>query len=273
MWRHIDRLLGRGAYPVLRQWIAPEREAVQEIYPRLVADALRTRGRWLDAGCGHTMFEGRFVRYEALAMRLASLVVGCDAAVASLRRHRTVTRLAASTLDRLPFRDGSFDLVTLHWVVEHLDDPVLVFREIARVLAPGGLVILRTPNASSYYIWLARLGMHVLPKACVDRLILYMQHRDPVEVFPTRYRANSRRSLVRAAREAGLVVSTIQLFADQPLFYCVAPLAVIELTLVKAAVAAGLRDACSDTIVAVLRRPLGSADRRAPQAAGAGTIR
>jgi SAM-dependent methyltransferase len=274
MWQHIDRVLGRGAYPALRRWIVPEREAIQDLYPRLVLDALETHPRWLDAGCGHNLFEARFARYESAAIRHTSFIVGCDATFESLRHHRTVDRLATAKLGCLPFRDGSFDLVTLHWVVEHLDDPEAVFREIARVLAPGGLVILRTPNAASYYVLLMRLGMPLIPKRLLYRLIRYMQHRGPEDVFPTCYRANSRRALTRIARQVGLVEQSILVFPDQPLFYCVAPLALLEMSLTKAAMAVGLGSLCCDTIVAVLRRPGGAVDPVAHYPViGAGTSR
>ncbi len=46
----------------------------------------------------------------------------------------------------LPFEDGRFDCVVLQEVIEHLQNPVLVMKEIHRVLKPGGVFILSTPN-------------------------------------------------------------------------------------------------------------------------------
>src|SRR6185437_4736414 len=46
----------------------------------------------------------------------------------------------------LPFADGSFDLVLCSQAIEHLLDPELGMRELARVLTPGGTLVLTTDN-------------------------------------------------------------------------------------------------------------------------------
>jgi SAM-dependent methyltransferase len=46
----------------------------------------------------------------------------------------------------LPYPSESFDLVTSTEVIEHLENPRRFFREVARVLKPGGQIILSTPN-------------------------------------------------------------------------------------------------------------------------------
>ncbi len=48
--------------------------------------------------------------------------------------------------ERLPFRDGSFDVVVSNHVIEHVRDQALHVSEMHRVLRPGGVVYLATPN-------------------------------------------------------------------------------------------------------------------------------
>jgi 2-polyprenyl-3-methyl-5-hydroxy-6-metoxy-1,4-benzoquinol methylase len=52
---------------------------------------------------------------------------------------------------KLPFQDASFDLVWCSEVIEHLNNPKEVIKEIERVVKPGGKYILTTPNS---FFWL-----------------------------------------------------------------------------------------------------------------------
>jgi SAM-dependent methyltransferase len=48
--------------------------------------------------------------------------------------------------ERLPFADGSFDMVLLNEVIEHVDDDDTTLREACRVLKAGGHVVIYAPN-------------------------------------------------------------------------------------------------------------------------------
>jgi SAM-dependent methyltransferase len=54
---------------------------------------------------------------------------------------------------RLPFADGSFDLIWCSEVIEHLHEPEFALQELRRVTKVGGLLVLTTPNS---YAWLFR---------------------------------------------------------------------------------------------------------------------
>ena len=108
-------------------------------------------GRVLDAGCGG----------GGMPLSLAEearLVVGIDPierfqeAGVRLGRERSLPHLHFALADgmALPFRDGTFDLVLSHAVIEHVADAPLYLRECARVLAPGGHVYLSTAPYLSF---------------------------------------------------------------------------------------------------------------------------
>jgi len=100
------------------------------------------RGRLLDVGCG----TGNVLR---LARGHFGRVVGVDLSGRLLRelRRREGHPLAASEALFLPFRESSFDLVSMYALVHHLLDPEPAFREAWRVLRPDGALYLdHDPN-------------------------------------------------------------------------------------------------------------------------------
>lgn len=59
------------------------------------------------------------------------------------------TALQTASAQEIPFADGVFDVVIIKHIVEHLPDPEKAVAEIGRVTAPGGILILATPNLDS----------------------------------------------------------------------------------------------------------------------------
>jgi SAM-dependent methyltransferase len=100
--------------------------------------------RLLDVGCG----SGTYLR---LAWQAGWQVTGVETDPAACRAARSrgvpvvQVGLPCTTLP-----GESFDVVTLTHVIEHLHDPRPALREIRRLLAPGGLVMITTPNLDAY---------------------------------------------------------------------------------------------------------------------------
>lgn len=107
---------------------------------RLLARELARPGlRILDIGCGA----------GANASELAAFgdVTASDRSLDALAfvRSRGVRDVVAAEAPRLPFAEASFDLATAYDVVEHVDDDEAFLAELARVLAPGGVLAVHVP--------------------------------------------------------------------------------------------------------------------------------
>ena len=253
-WMWLDRYLGRGSYRWIKPLLAPSDEYTYFVYARIVTRLARPGIRWLDAGCGHQILEPRLENDEKELVARAWLAVGCDAVVESLQRHRVLQNLACCNLNSLPFRDGSFDLVTLNMVAEHLVKPEQTFSEIARVLDTGGVLLVHTPNAESYEVKLVRFGWRIVPKSVGLKMVRFLEHREPEDVFPTFYRANTRSVLFTLMREFGLTEVEFQLIQGRPFFYFVAPVCVLEILFAKFLRAIRKHEASSGSFVGIYRR-------------------
>jgi 2-polyprenyl-3-methyl-5-hydroxy-6-metoxy-1,4-benzoquinol methylase len=115
---------------------------------RWVAGALPVRGAVVvDAGCGEG-YGG-----QLLADAGASLVAGLDLDLATVRHAAAAypgVPVAVANLVALPAADAAVDLVVSSQVVEHLWDQDAFVAECARVLRPGGRLVVTTPNRLTF---------------------------------------------------------------------------------------------------------------------------
>jgi 2-polyprenyl-6-hydroxyphenyl methylase / 3-demethylubiquinone-9 3-methyltransferase len=101
----------------------------------------------LDVGCGAGLLA------EPLA-RLGAKITGIDASpevIAVARDHAAAMSLEIDyRVGDVQELDGEFDLITSMEVIEHVADPAAFVRALARRLAPDGLLIMSTPNATAW---------------------------------------------------------------------------------------------------------------------------
>ena len=122
-------------------WYRGRRHVLERTIERL---GMPPRARILDAGCG----SGR--NMVELARRGEVTGVEISPTSAELARARHVGEVVEGSVMEMPFAPDSFDLAVCLDVVEHLPDDRGALRELRRVLAPGGALLVTVPA----YQWL-----------------------------------------------------------------------------------------------------------------------
>jgi len=131
----VTRLEARGRHPRFAKMLGDYLDAM----------SIDRAARVLDMGCG----TGLAARAVALREAFTGHVIGVDLSpylVAAAKRLATEERLSehleflAGDVRMLNFADGSFDAVIGHTLLSHVEDPLAVLEEAARVVRPGGMV-------------------------------------------------------------------------------------------------------------------------------------
>jgi len=110
--------------------------------------------RTLDLGCGSGWFSRRALERGA---RVTSLDISTS--LARMTHYRTQACAVAADAICAPFASGSFELIVCSEMLEHLERPERGVQEIGRLVAPGGTVVLTTPNRR--WLWLVNLATKI----------------------------------------------------------------------------------------------------------------
>lgn len=130
--------LGSRLLPeMLHERLQVERWYVHEFIRREAIPLMKPGMKVLDAGSGK--LPEQYLREEILA-------TGCILHTCDLNFGPGVDFEA--DVSNLPFEDGAYDIVLNTQVLEHVKDPGKVSQELARVLRPGGVLFLTTPQSS-----------------------------------------------------------------------------------------------------------------------------
>ena len=103
---------------------------------QVICEWARGAGKTLDIGCG-----------SSIILQSINDVVGLDILHNKLRYMRRYdVPLVRGSIFALPVADATFDCVVCSQVIEHIPYDEVIFTELRRVLRPGGLLILGTPD-------------------------------------------------------------------------------------------------------------------------------
>ena len=147
----------------------------------IITGYIADRMRVLDAGCGSTQI-----------LNGAPQCIGLDIRHAKLRfMRRPGRRLINASIFALPFQNEKFEVVVCSQVIEHVPDDDSIFRELVRVIEPGGSLILGTPDYGS------------LSWPIIEKLYAIAQPGGYADEHITHY---TRHSLIKRLRAHGLEV-------------------------------------------------------------------
>lgn len=107
----------------------------------------------LDVGCGPGSITADFA--ELVPQGKVTGVDFVESVLENARAHaegRGITNIVYEAVDAnaLPYPDASFDVVFCHQVLQHVNDPVGILKEMKRVAKPGGIVAAREADYKSF---------------------------------------------------------------------------------------------------------------------------
>ncbi|MDP2736420.1 MAG: class I SAM-dependent methyltransferase [bacterium] len=153
----------------------------------------------LDIGsrCGHVLMGAKQIGYNAYGCDIEKY---CELYRERYEKYNIKNLTCFFPEDKIPYGDNFFDLVLLSETIEHYNfHPSVVFKEISRVLKPGGQVLITTPN-------LVRLNNRI--KILFGESINYdiwLPYNDGIH-----YREYNQKELVYLLKENGLKVKKIE---------------------------------------------------------------
>lgn len=186
----LRRKLGPVKVALIEQWI----REVNGPFDAAIAPHVHDAAVVLDIGCSRG-------DPDLPSLARGRLFVGVDMDLPGLRGNTLAGARVLAPMRCLPFADATADVIVCKWVAEHLADPSVEFAECRRVLKPGGVLCLLTPNAYSLFTILSRMIPYRLKQVFKGRL--FGLHEE--DTFRTYYRANSRRRLRRLLGGLGFV--------------------------------------------------------------------
>jgi SAM-dependent methyltransferase len=185
-----------NAFP---EWDRPVRRRQLE----LLLEAVAPSGLVVDVGTGTGIVPSALLETDRRVLTL-DIPGGNDRVAAWIRDHGGSAAVAVVGPDPIPLGNAEADAVLLADVIEHLPgSPLPLLEEIARVLRPGGTLVLTTPNATRLHVRVKLLlGRSNWPPLSA----VYGEH----DVHPSHHREYTAADLVEVLTKTGFVDVAIE---------------------------------------------------------------
>ncbi len=234
----IDLLTLKYGKPSERNWGPRFRaragyQTPDDIYEQTICDLVTPGTDWLDVGCGRDLFPHNPRTAEILASRCRSLT-GVDPSPNIFENKLLHHRFQGMPQDFKP--EQRYDLITLRMVAEHVTDPAQLTGALARLIRPGGRVVIYTVNKWSPVSLIAA----VTPLSFHHAVKSVIWNTEEKDTFPTEYRMNTRKTLQRVFRAAKFREESFRYLDDCRSFQKYKLLNILELSIWRLLKAFGL---------------------------------
>lgn len=197
-----EKFYGKG-------WAHPYRT-----YEKVILDHIGSGSVVLDAGCGQNApVLQKLVGY-------GKYLIGIDVCGLHKTEENDSLYLLKSDLQTISLKDNSVNLVISRSVLEHIGNPEKAYREIHRILKPGGRLICLTPNYYDYASLIAKL----IPNQFHSRIVRLTEGRNEDDTFPTYYRSNTEQDIKKLAKTTGFEVTLIDYLGQYPSYFMFNPI-------------------------------------------------
>lgn len=182
----------RKCYKLCEEYYSGSWKSPVEFYREVIRNCSANSFILLNAGCGESK---EAINYKYLSKRC----IGIDIDFTFLNRNKACNNLINGSLEYLPFKNSTFDIIVCKDVLEHLKTPIIVFQEFSRILKNRGFLIILTPNIYNYVSIISRITPFRF-----HTFFNKLRGINATNIFPTYYKANSIRSLKELGKSVGL---------------------------------------------------------------------
>lgn len=121
----------------------------------MIETAIPEKGTSLDIGCGFGFFveEMKERGWTASGIDISAKAVGFAS------KRGLDVRLGSISMEASGAAEGSFDAITMFYVLEHLPDPLAFLKKVRSLLKPGGVLVIRIPHTTPIVRLLTIIGI------------------------------------------------------------------------------------------------------------------
>lgn len=180
---------------------------IDDHYVELIRKYVDNGSVLLDAGCGWM---------NSIIKRLPQdiKIIGVDIDFGCLIDNVTHDNRLCSNLEKLPFKDNTFDMIISKFVFEHIENPEIVFREFSRVSKDEGYMIIVLPNIYNPIMLIGKFTPLYLHQKFMGKV----SNAYEKDIYPTYFICNSVRILDKMLDRVGFTRKDLRLSGDFTLF-------------------------------------------------------